>query len=42
MADEEGPQAPAPQGTHEPPALQDPQPPQNPHVPIVPNALRHQ
>ena len=37
MADEEGPQAPAPQGANEPPAPQDPSPPQNPQVPIVPN-----
>ena len=29
MADEEGPQAPAPQGTNEPPAPQDPPPSQN-------------
>ena len=32
MADEEGPQAPAPQGAHDPP------PPQNPNNPIIPNA----
>ena len=32
MADKENPQAPAPQGAHDPPA------PQNPQIPIVPNA----
>ena len=38
MAEEEGPQVPAPQGAHDPPALQNPQPPQNPNNPIIPNA----
>ena len=38
MADEEGPQAPAPQGANEPPAPPDPPPPQNQQIPIVPNA----
>ena len=38
MADEESPQASAPQGAHDPPALQDP--PQNPNVPVVLNALQ--
>ena len=38
MADKEGPQAPAPQGAHDPPAPQNPAPPQNPQIPIVPNA----
>ena len=32
MADKEGPQTPVPQGAHDPPA------PQNPQIPIVPNA----
>ena len=41
MVDEEGPQASALQGAHEPLALQDPPPPQNPQVPVVPNAPRH-
>ena len=46
MADEEGPQAPVPQGAHDPPALKDPPPPQNlpppqnPNVPTIPNALQ--
>ena len=43
MADEEGPQAPAPQGAHDPQALQNPLPPQNrnniiPNAPQVPEA----
>ena len=38
MADEESPQAPAPQGAHDPPAPQDPPHPQNPQVPLIPNA----
>ena len=38
MADEEGPQAPLPQGAADPPAPQDPPPPLNPNVPIIPNA----
>ena len=38
MADEEGPQAPAPQGAHDPPAPQNLSPPQNPQIPVVPNA----
>ena len=42
MADEEGPQAPAPQGARDPPAPQNPSPPQNPQIPIVPNASQHQ
>ena len=38
MADEEGPQVPAPQGAHDPLAPQDPPPPQNPHATLIPNA----
>ena len=38
MADKEVPQAPAPQGTRDPPAAQNPPPPQNLHIPIVSNA----
>ena len=47
MADEEGPEAPAPQGAQDPPAPQHPPPPpapqnlpppQNPWIPITPNA----
>ena len=38
MADEEGPQAPAPQEAQDPPAPQNPPPLQNSQVPIVPNA----
>ena len=38
MANEECPQAPAPQGSNKPPAPQDPPPPQNQQVPIIPNA----
>ena len=38
MEDEEGPQAPAPQGAHDPPAPQNTSPPQNPQVPLVPNS----
>ena len=38
MADEEGPQAPVPQGAHDPLVPQDPPPPQNPQIPIIPNA----
>ena len=44
MADEEGPQAPAPHGPHDPPASQNSPPPQNPQNPpphqnpITPNA----
>ena len=37
MADKEGPQAPVPQGAHDPPALQNPLPPQNPNNHIIPN-----
>ena len=38
MADKEGPQAPGPQGAHDPPAPQDPPYPQNPEIPLIPNA----
>ena len=38
MANEEGPQAPpATHGAQGIPALQNPPPPENPHVPLVPN-----
>ena len=38
MADQEGPQAPAPQGVHDPPAPQNPPPPKNLQIPTVPYA----
>ena len=38
MADKEGPQAPAPQEAHDPPAPQNPPLSSNPQIPIVPNA----
>ena len=38
MTDEEGPQAPVSQGTHDPLAPQNPPPPQNPQIHIVQNA----
>ena len=38
MADEEGSHAPVSQGAHDPPALQNPPPPQNPNNPIILNA----
>ena len=38
MADEEGPQAPVPQGAHDPPAPQNPPPPHNSNNPTITNA----
>ena len=38
MADKEGSQAPVAQGAHDPLAQQDLPPPQNPQIPLIPNA----